>query len=58
MCLSSNGAKELFLDNDRGPSDYINIRISHSGSEAEFKGDTRNHGILGFSCLCGPLGPK
>ena len=28
----------------RGLKDHINIRISHSGSRAQYKGDTRNHG--------------
>ena len=29
----------------RGPKGRINIRISHSGSKAHYKGDTRNHGL-------------
>ena len=29
----------------RGPADHINIRISHSGSKGQHKGDTRNHGL-------------
>ena len=27
----------------RGPQDHINIRISHSGSKAQSKGDARKH---------------
>ena len=27
----------------RGPKDHINMRISHSGSKDQYKGDTRNH---------------
>ena len=28
---------------NRGPKGHINIRISHSDSEAPYPGDTRNH---------------
>ena len=28
--------------NSRGPEDYKNTKISHSGSKAQYKGDTRN----------------
>ena len=42
------------------PKDHINIRISHSGSKARNKGDTRNHRLLD-SCVyvvfCGPSPP-
>ena len=27
---------------DRGPKDHINLRISHSGSKAQYRGYTRN----------------
>ena len=30
---------------NRGPKDHLNITISHSGSKAEIKGDTRNHDV-------------
>ena len=30
---------------NRGPKDHINVRISHSGSKAQNKGDTRIHGL-------------
>ena len=43
-----------------GPKDYINIRISHSGSKAKHKGHTRNHGrsvgSLSLRGLFGALG--
>ena len=29
----------------RGPKDHSNIRVSHSGSEARCKWDTRNHAM-------------
>ena len=28
----------------QGPKDHLNMRISHSGSEAQYKGDTINNG--------------
>ena len=28
-----------------GPADHINLRISHSGSRARYKGDARNYGL-------------
>ena len=31
--------------NSRGPKDHINIRIRHSGSKAQYQGDTGNHGL-------------
>ena len=30
---------------DRGPKDHINTMISHTGSKAKFKRDTRSHGL-------------
>ena len=27
------------------PKDHIDIRISHPGSKAQYKGDTRNHAV-------------
>ena len=30
---------------DRGPKDHINMRISHSGSEAQHKWDIKNHAL-------------
>ena len=35
----------------RGPKDHINIRISHSGSRAHYRGDARNDSLVGFLCL-------
>ena len=32
------------FEHPRGPKYHINIRISHSGSNGQYKGDTRNHG--------------
>ena len=29
----------------RGPKDHIDTRISHSSSKAQYKGNTRNHGV-------------
>ena len=41
----------------RGPTDHINIRSSHSGCKAQYRGDTRNHfcRILVFMCPFGVL---
>ena len=36
--------------NTRGPKGHKNTRISHSGSKAQYKGDTRC--FLGSLCLC------
>ena len=35
----------LVQANNRGYKGHMNIRISHSGSKAQYKGDTRNHGL-------------
>ena len=32
-------------DHSRGPEEHINIRILHSGSKTQDKGDSRNHGL-------------
>ena len=37
-----------------GPKDHVSMGISHSGSKAPYKGDTRNHDPYG--CLGGLLG--
>ena len=37
----------MFRAKLRGPTDHINIRISHSGFPAQYKGDTRNNGRWG-----------
>ena len=42
---------------DRGPKDHIHIRILHSGSKAQEKGDSRCHGFVGSLCVCGIPGP-
>ena len=39
----------------RGPNDHINMRILHSGFKAQYKGDTRIHGILMFKWSAGAL---
>ena len=41
-----------------GPKDHINIRISHPGSRAQYRGNTRNHGLYDpflFMMSFGPL---
>ena len=35
-----------------GSKDHINRRILHFSSNAQYKGDTRNHGFVGSLCLC------
>ena len=37
-------ARKLSTKGFRGPKEHRNIRISHAGSRAQWKGDTRNHG--------------
>ena len=37
----------------RGARGHINTRIPHSGPKAQYKGDTRNHVLVGALCLCG-----
>ena len=41
-----------------GPRDHINKRISQSGWQGQYVGDTRNCCFVGSSCLCGLLGPN
>ena len=31
----------------RGPEDHMNKRILHSSPKAQYKGDSRNHGLQG-----------
>ena len=38
-------ASELSEGCLKGPKDHINIRISHSGSKAQYEGATRSHGL-------------
>ena len=33
----------LVYDVNKGPKKHINVRISHSGSQAQYVGYTRNH---------------
>ena len=50
------GAKKAKKENSiRGSKGHINIRISHSGSLARYRGDTRNHGL---SILMWSFGPQ
>ena len=37
---SASGRRPL---EHRGPKDHINMRVSRSGSNAQYKGDNRNH---------------
>ena len=41
----------------RGPKGHIDIRISHSGSKAQYKGISEIM-VARILCLCGLLGPN
>ena len=49
LLVCASGSRDSFKGSATRASniiiqDHINIRISHSGSEDQYKGDTRNHG--------------
>ena len=41
----------------RGPKDRVSIRISHTGSKAPYKGDTRKHAYVHVVCWGPMYGP-
>ena len=43
--MSRKATEGAEIDKFRGPEDHTNIRISYSGSKAQYKGDTRNHDL-------------